>query len=73
MLFVLINALKLLVIIYELLKLNIHASGAFGIDFTHDCGKRLDIVRKGLLQFGVTGFCPTIVTTTSWNYHQVLC
>lgn len=47
--------------------------GAFGIDFTHDSGEGLEIVRKRLLQFGVTGFCPTVVSTTSSNYHQVLC
>lgn len=47
--------------------------GAFGIDFTHDRGEGLNKVRKGLLQFGVTGFCPTIVTTTRSNYHQVMC
>jgi len=46
--------------------------GAFGVDFTHDGGEGLDIVRKGLLQFGVTGFCPTIISTTSSNYHKVL-
>lgn len=45
--------------------------GAFGVDFTHSSGEGIDIVRKGLLQFGVTGFCPTIVTTTSSNYHKV--
>lgn len=45
--------------------------GAFGIDFTHNSGEGIDIVRKGLLQFGVTGFCPTIITTTSCNYHKV--
>lgn len=47
--------------------------GAFGIDFTHSSGEGLEIVRKGLLQYGVTGFCPTIVSTTSSNYHKVLC
>lgn len=45
--------------------------GAFGIDFTHDSGEGLEKVRKGLLQFGVTGFCPTIVSTTTSNYHKV--
>jgi len=45
--------------------------GAFGVDFTHDSGDGLDRVRKGLLQYGVTGFCHTIVTTTSSNYHEV--
>lgn len=45
--------------------------GAFGIDFTHNSGEGIEIVRKGLLQFGVTGFCPTIVSTTTSNYHIV--
>lgn len=45
--------------------------GAFGIDFTHDSGEGLEIVKKGLLQFGVTGFCPTVVSTTTSNYHKV--
>jgi len=44
--------------------------GAFGVDFTHHSGDGLDRVRKGLLQYGVTGFCPTIVSTTSSNYHE---
>jgi N-acetylglucosamine-6-phosphate deacetylase len=44
--------------------------GAFGVDFTHHRGDGLDIVRKGLLQYGVTAFCPTIVSTTSSNYHE---
>lgn len=46
--------------------------GAFGVDFTHDCGEGLEIVRKRLLQYGVTGFCPTIISTTNSNYHKVL-
>lgn len=44
--------------------------GAFGVDFTYHKGDGLDIVKKGLLQYGVTGFCPTIVSTTCSNYHE---
>jgi len=44
--------------------------GAFGVDFTHHSGDGLGKVRKGLLQYGVTGFCPTIVSTTRTNYHE---
>lgn len=52
-------------------KKYMYVLGAFGIDFTHNCGEGLEIVKKGLLQFGVTGFCPTIVSTNSSNYHKV--
>jgi len=52
--------------------IDLQINGAFGVDFTHDGGEGLDIVRKGLLQFGVTGFCPTIISTTSSNYHKIL-
>ncbi|XP_050420351.1 N-acetylglucosamine-6-phosphate deacetylase [Adelges cooleyi] len=52
--------------------IDLQINGAFGVDFTHSCGEGLDIVRKGLLQYGVTGFCPTIVTTSESSYHKVL-
>lgn len=55
----------------ELFFLFLLIIGAFGIDFTHDSGEGLEIVKKGLLKFGVIGFCPTVVTTTTSNYHRV--
>lgn len=32
----------------------------------------MDTVAKGLLAHGVTSFCPTVVTSTTETYHQVL-
>lgn len=48
--------------------------GGFGVDFTSDtesieCGLRK--VSKSLLQFGITSFCPTIVTSSKTTYHKV--
>lgn len=52
--------------------IDLQINGAFGVDFTYHQGDGLDIVKKGLLQYGVTGFCPTIVSTTCSNYHEIL-
>ncbi|KAE9544858.1 hypothetical protein AGLY_000401 [Aphis glycines] len=41
--------------------IDLQINGAFGVDFTYHKGDGLDIVKKGLLQYGVTGFCPTII------------
>lgn len=48
--------------------------GGFGVDFSSDTDKLEDglvTVAKGLLQHGVTSFCPTIVTSTQQSYNEV--
>ncbi|KAG0300630.1 hypothetical protein BGZ98_009031 [Dissophora globulifera] len=52
-------------------------NGAFGVDFSvpldHDAyEKGLLKVNRGLLKFGTTSYCPTIVSSSSSVYHQVL-
>lgn len=49
--------------------------GGFGIDFSYDIHsveKGINEVAKGLLTYGVTSFCPTLVTSPKETYHQVL-
>ena len=44
------------------------------MDFSSDTDKLeegLVTVAKGLLQYGVTSFCPTIVTSTQQSYNEV--
>ncbi|XP_053400457.1 N-acetylglucosamine-6-phosphate deacetylase-like [Mercenaria mercenaria] len=47
---------------------------AFGIDFTEteDICSGLQTVSKGLLEHGVTSFCPTIITSPKQTYHRVI-
>ncbi|KAF9953888.1 hypothetical protein BGZ65_004373, partial [Modicella reniformis] len=52
-------------------------NGAFGVDFSvpsdHDTyEKDLLKVNRGLLKYGTTSYCPTIVSSSSAVYHQVL-
>lgn len=57
--------------------LDIQINGAFGIDFAdeslpvEDIAKNKDIVAKGLLKFGCTSFCPTLVSSAPQVYHKV--
>lgn len=49
-------------------------SGGFGVDFSSDPDKLeegLKTVAKGLLQHGVTSYCPTIVTSPQESYSEV--
>lgn len=49
--------------------------GGFGIDFTHNINnvqEGINKVAKRLLEFGVTSFCPTLVTSPSEIYHKIL-
>lgn len=49
--------------------------GGFGIDFsnnTNNVEEGIAKVAKGLLKYGVTSFCPTIVTSPSDTYHKIL-
>ena len=48
--------------------------GGFGVDFSVDAGNvsaGLCKVASGILQHGVTSFCPTIVTSRPEVYKQV--
>lgn len=52
-------------------------NGAFGVDFSvpleHDTyEKSLQKVSRGLLKFGTTSYCPTIVSSSAEVYHKVL-
>lgn len=51
-------------------------AGAFGVDFSsmeeQDVRKSLDKVSRGLLQHGVTAYCPTLVTSSRDYYHRVI-
>lgn len=49
--------------------------GGFGYDFS-TLGKKtveqsVDVVAKGILQHGVTSFCPTVITSSPQMYSQV--
>lgn len=49
--------------------------GGFGIDFSYNVDnvkEGIDIVAKNLLKYGVTSFCPTLVTSPSEMYHKIL-
>lgn len=49
-------------------------AGGFGVDFSSDPDKLeegLKTVAKGLLQHGVTSYCPTIVTSSQESYSEV--
>ncbi|KAG0227951.1 hypothetical protein BGW42_002505 [Actinomortierella wolfii] len=52
-------------------------NGAFGVDFSvpsdHDTYERdLLKVNRGLLKYGTTSYCPTIVSSSAQVYHKVL-
>lgn len=45
------------------------------MDFAHNTTNAavgIDLVAKNILAHGVTAFCPTLVTSPSATYHQVL-
>lgn len=49
--------------------------GGYGVDFSYDVSTvdaGVEKVSKGLLAHGVTSFCPTLVTSPTETYHQVL-
>ena len=58
--------------------IDIQINGGFGVDFSHDirtqeqADKCLGIVAKGLISYGVTSFCPTLVTSPKTAYHQMI-
>lgn len=55
--------------------IDLQINGGMGMDFSHDVdviGEAVAKVAKGVLPFGVTSFCPTIVTSTPDVYHKAL-
>ena len=51
-----------------------HLKGGFGYDFSSNVEKldeALKHVAKGILEHGVTSFCPTLVTSASEVYKMV--
>lgn len=55
--------------------IDVQINGGFGIDFSYNVDKveeGIDKVAKGLLEYGVTSFCPTLVTSPREIYHQIL-
>jgi N-acetylglucosamine-6-phosphate deacetylase len=55
--------------------IELQINGGFGVDFSYDVNSVVDginIVAKGLLEHGVTSFCPTLVTSPPETYHKVL-
>ncbi|XP_065221555.1 N-acetylglucosamine-6-phosphate deacetylase [Planococcus citri] len=55
--------------------LDVQVNGGFGIDFSFNesnVEEGLNMVANGILQFGVTGFCPTLVSSHPDTYRKVL-
>ncbi|XP_027718798.1 N-acetylglucosamine-6-phosphate deacetylase isoform X2 [Vombatus ursinus] len=55
--------------------IDVQINGGFGVDFslTHeDISAGVALVAKNLLAYGVTSFCPTLVTSPPDVYHKVL-
>ncbi|KAI9292532.1 Metallo-dependent hydrolase [Neoconidiobolus thromboides FSU 785] len=55
--------------------IELQLNGAFGVDFTGDCGNLKEGLHKvslGLLKQGVTAYCPTIVSSRADVYEKVL-
>ena len=50
------------------------SSGAYGVDFSEDTDaleEGVHRVAKGLLEHGVTSFCPTVITSPKELYDKV--
>ncbi|CAN7997548.1 unnamed protein product [Ixodes hexagonus] len=55
--------------------IDLQINGGMGMDFSHNVdiiGEAVAKVAKGVLPFGVTSICPTIVTSTPEVYHKAL-
>ncbi|XP_058813712.1 N-acetylglucosamine-6-phosphate deacetylase [Topomyia yanbarensis] len=55
--------------------IDLQINGGYGVDFSNDVTTVEEGVRrvsKGLLNHGVTSFCPTLVTSPPSTYHTVL-
>nr|CAG4641702.1 EOG090X06GX [Eurycercus lamellatus] len=54
--------------------IDVQVNGGFGVDFSQDdenIEEGLKVVAHGLLAFGTTSFCPTLVTSPPEFYHKV--
>ncbi|XP_052794767.1 N-acetylglucosamine-6-phosphate deacetylase-like [Mya arenaria] len=54
--------------------IDVQINGAFGVDFsdTDDIVGDVSKVAKGLLEFGVTSFCPTVITSPPEMYQKIV-
>lgn len=55
--------------------IDLQINGGMGVDFSHSVdtiGDAVDKVAKGILPYGVTSMCPTIVTSAPEVYHKAL-
>ncbi|XP_071452751.1 N-acetylglucosamine-6-phosphate deacetylase isoform X2 [Hetaerina americana] len=55
--------------------IDLQINGGFGVDFSNEVDKIEEGVRKvakGILSHGVTSFCPTVVTSPTHVYEEVL-
>lgn len=55
--------------------IDVQINGGFGVDFSSsdtNIQQGLNVVSKGLLQHGVTAYCPTVVTSTPQTYKLIL-
>ncbi|KNC82124.1 N-acetylglucosamine-6-phosphate deacetylase, partial [Sphaeroforma arctica JP610] len=54
--------------------IEIQINGAFGVDFSNYDTELEDVqsVGRNLMQYGVTSFCPTLVTSPANKYHETL-
>ena len=54
--------------------IDLQINGAFGVDFSSPDLTEEDVetVAQGLLKYGVTAFCPTVVTSSVETYMKVL-
>ncbi|CAL1269260.1 unnamed protein product [Larinioides sclopetarius] len=55
--------------------IDLQLNGGFGCDFStpkEDIAISINKVAKGILQYGVTSFCPTLITSTPDKYHEII-
>ncbi|XP_053995973.1 N-acetylglucosamine-6-phosphate deacetylase [Hylaeus anthracinus] len=55
--------------------IDLQINGGYGIDFTHNVDnvqEGINKVAKKLLEYGVTSFCPTLVTSPDDTYYKIL-
>ncbi|GFS46608.1 n-acetylglucosamine-6-phosphate deacetylase [Trichonephila inaurata madagascariensis] len=55
--------------------IDLQINGGFGFDFStpkEDIATSINMVAKGILQHGVTSFCPTLITSTPDKYREII-
>ncbi|KAG8200805.1 hypothetical protein JTE90_006386 [Oedothorax gibbosus] len=55
--------------------IDLQINGGFGYDFSTPKGDVVtcvDMVAKGILAHGVTSFCPTVITSSPKQYHEIV-